>query len=104
MLAMATSGFAHRIVAQDIDPDLRAFIQVGGSINDLCGALDGSDHMGSQTCEACLLIAGAFIPPTDFICAMLLGQQAIAPIVARVDPQPSSEIDLSRPVRGPPAI
>jgi len=54
-------GFAHRTAAP-IDPQLAAFLEVGGTLADLCDDGAPITHWGDSGCEACLLSDTADVP------------------------------------------
>lgn len=103
-LAMATSGFAHRVAAHEMDPALIAFVQAGGSLNELCGDLTDTQHNDGQLCEACRLYASISVPPVAFSVAAILNGRMIALTAAAVDIPITAVIDQSRPVRAPPVV
>ena len=59
-VALAGSGIAHRAPVAPVDEDIRAYLLAGGSYADVCGETDG---LGLETCQVCLLIASAGLPP-----------------------------------------
>lgn len=101
-VAMASSGFAHRIAPQDVDPDLIAFVQAGGSLQDLCAERDDAGFGGAQSCEACRLYATALVPPAASVCLTDLEGGKTAQLIVPIDNQSAFEIDPSRPARAPP--
>ena len=55
------AGFAHRSAAP-VDADLLAFIEVGGTLDDLCDDGGPITHWGDTGCEACRLSDTAHVP------------------------------------------
>lgn len=62
LVAMMAVGFAHRSSQPPLDPDLRAFLEAGGTLEELCG-LAGDAPGASQNCEACRLVDTVACPP-----------------------------------------
>ncbi|WP_299954012.1 hypothetical protein [uncultured Roseobacter sp.] len=62
LLAMTAVGFAHRSSQPPMDPDLLAFLDAGGTLEELCG-LTGDAPGPSQNCEACRLVDTVVCPP-----------------------------------------
>lgn len=104
LVAMTGIGFAHRIApAADVDESLLAYVQAGGSLEDLCGDADfGAGH--SETCEACRLVDGAVVPQAGTAAALQVApspqqKQNGAPFVAF-----AQAFNPSCPVRAPPLV
>ena len=101
MMALATSSFAHRFAAEQIDDSLRDYLAAGGSLTDLCAALDADGHSG-QSCDACRLVDAAALPvvhtkPCDGIARLSILER---PKVV-LDRLPFASV-FSHPVRAPP--
>ncbi|MEP2641798.1 hypothetical protein [Roseobacter sp.] len=52
---MATIGFAHRTSAPSMNPDLLAYLDAGGTLDDLCGLAGDTQNGAGQNCDACRL-------------------------------------------------
>lgn len=104
VLGMATSGFAHRFVDQDLDSALVDFVQAGGSLGDLCGDVRGRSRHSAQSCEACRLVGAAVVPLLEPACSTPFGRSTETLTAAFADIQTSTCLDPSRPVRAPPTI
>lgn len=102
VLAMATSGFAHRGVESGPAPELAAYLAAGGSLADLCGDVGGG-HEGVQSCAACRLIEAAFMPfeAVGVPLRLSAGTQAHVLVAKRL--QRSRGLDPARLTRAPPA-
>ncbi len=61
-VAMAGTGFAHRFAAEDMTPQLRAYLEAGGSLSDLCIDHDMPSHEASTSCDACRLVHSVALP------------------------------------------
>lgn len=81
-LAMLLLGFAHvPVAAQGARPDLSAFALPDGSLPNICfGKEEGGKgaHLQGAVCAACLLTAGADLPPHA---AGLDGPVAFSPVL-----------------------
>lgn len=104
VLGMATSGFAHRFVTQDLDSALIDFVQAGGSLGDFCGDVGGRSRHSAQSCEACRLVDTAFVPLLEPACSTPFGRPTGILTAAFADIYTSTGLDPSRPVRAPPTI
>ena len=80
-IAMATSSMAHRFADAPMDPDLRAYLEIAGTLETLCGPGTEEGGGSSTECEACLL-------SDTMVCT------AIAPVVHRL----SARIETQRRV------
>ncbi|KMK68686.1 hypothetical protein [Puniceibacterium sp. IMCC21224] len=103
-VAMASSGFAHRLSAPNLDPSLLAYVQVGGSLDDLCGESGDTSHSGSQNCDACRLVHAAVLAPVEADITRPILRSAASPCRVSAERPPSGRIDLSRAARAPPTI
>lgn len=97
--AMATSGFAHRIAAADVDESLQSYVAAGGSLADICGDIGAS--LG-ETCDACRLVDTAFVPPLSSHCQSAIDAKIAAVIAVVHLPDVANASDPSRLVRAPP--
>lgn len=99
--ALAASGFAHRAMGQEMDVDLLAYVQAGGSLADICG--DGAEHGMGGKCDACRLVDNVAAPDT----AAQPGRESAPVAVANWT---VAEVlrgfvgDPSRPARAPPLV
>ncbi|MEP2640751.1 hypothetical protein [Roseobacter sp.] len=59
-LAMSAAAFAHRVADPAPSPDLLAYLDIGGTLEDLCGDT-GPSHLTSA-CDACRIMANALAP------------------------------------------
>ncbi|WP_386679730.1 hypothetical protein [Loktanella sp. R86503] len=104
IIAMASTGFAHRFVSQPLDPALTAYVAAGGSLADICGQTDGSSHHSLQSCEACQLVNAAVVPSHDPACDAPFGLlSAVHASKADLYFQ-SATFDMSRAPRAPPVV
>ena len=62
LIAMAGTGFAHRVAPQDVDDSLLAYVAAGGAFEDICSDA-GEWDAGGDHCDACRLVYGAVLPP-----------------------------------------
>ncbi|WP_339636245.1 hypothetical protein [uncultured Sulfitobacter sp.] len=105
VLALASLPFAHRATAQvQQDPAFIAFIQAGGTLNDLCDGPLESHYHAALDCEACR-IANAVILPTPADVLLPGGRLRFAtPRAVRALGAPRSPAGAPPPVRGPPFV
>jgi hypothetical protein len=75
-LALTLVAFAHRPVESDprlSDPQIAAYLSLGGSLDDLCiSGDDGTDHAAHAECPACTIaksiaLAPACLAASDFV-------------------------------------
>ena len=102
-IALTATGFAHRSAALPMDADLLAYVQAGGTLSELCGDLDENGMPVAQTCEACLLVAAALLPGSDQTFVALDIRPARVQFSLGTPPTRSTDLDLSRATRAPPA-
>ena len=100
--ALANSGFAHRFVSQPFNPALAAFVNAGGSLDDICGDTEGSSHGNAQTCEACRLVNAAVLLDYASLCTIRFYSSAAILAFAGTENFQTTRRNLSHPVRGPP--
>jgi hypothetical protein len=62
MFAVATSGFAHTRFSSKLSPELVEFVELGGSLADLCGGPFEEGGTPGQGCEACRLMEAGVLP------------------------------------------
>lgn len=102
LVALASTGFAHRVIPLDVDDDLLRYLAVGGSLEEICGDASG-DHVG-QSCDACRLVDLVTVPFAD---AKTI---SVDPRTVSVLPvfiglcHSGSAADPARPVRAPPVV
>lgn len=102
--ALASTGFAHRLTAAERDPSMIAYLQVGGTLDALCGGLDRSAQGALKSCEACRLVGAAILPgPAQVGMPISLQLPRTLHPVNRSLPG-NHRIALSHPVRAPPFI
>ncbi|WP_341365957.1 hypothetical protein [Yoonia sp. BS5-3] len=102
IVALAAVGFAHRVIATEMTPELAAYVAGGGSLSDLCGTTSGSGETPVPHCEACR-IADSFVlsqagcAGTSQRIAKIYAFDFIAKRLAE-----SGRLDNARMVRAPP--
>ena len=62
MIAMASSGLAHRFVPEQANETLTAYLAAGGSYADICGDVEQG---AMQSCDACRLVDTACLAGVD---------------------------------------
>ena len=101
-LGLVGVGFAHRTAAP-IDPQLFAFMEVGGTLADLCDDGAPITHWGDGGCEACRLTDNALGPP-----AMELAPLVVARLTDAGRPDPVIHAGAPAPLpygaRAPPVV
>lgn len=102
--AMASSGFAHRLVSEPLDPALSAYVAQGGSLADICGYSEGSSHKSTQTCEACRLVNAVILPSVDTNCPIRVGDPLRVQSLQGNLNLRLFRLELTRAPRGPPAV
>ncbi|GAA6202627.1 hypothetical protein NBRC116599_38530 [Aquicoccus sp. SU-CL01552] len=102
VLALSTSGFAHRFMTPDEQAASDYALTFGLDVADICGDIDGKG--AQQTCGACLL-HGAMSLPAPAV-SMIVAELSLAP--ADWTPQPpvrdTLTTEATRPARAPPAV
>lgn len=101
-LALAVLGFGHRLApAAPMDPMLAAYMQMGGSLDNLCIEGDDAPHGMAQDCPVCTLVHGmALLPEAD--------QSGVSQRITRIEPSRAGHLLASHhtprapPARGPP--
>lgn len=101
IVAMATSGFAHKAVVSEIDDDLLSYVSAGGSLDDLCGEFGLTT---GQSCDACRLVDQADVPPVQAVLRGCIDVSVASRDVATQSFVASSGTDPARPVRAPPVV
>ena len=98
LVALGTSGFAHRFVPAD--DALTAYVAAGGSYADICAdaGIDGA----TQSCDACRLVDTAAVPIADRSCTAVVDRVQRLVFTASRALDPASGFDPTRPVRAPP--
>ncbi len=102
LVALASTGFAHRVIPLDVDDDLLRYLAVGGSLEEICGDASG-DHIG-QSCDACRLVDVASVPfaNAQAVSADWRGASVLPVFVDLC--HTGSAADPARPVRAPPVV
>lgn len=102
-LALAVLGFGHQHApAMPSDPMLAAYLQMGGSLDDLCMDLEDAPQGMAQDCPVCTLAQGMALVPE-------LVQSGLPLRIARIDPPRAGHLLANHhtprapPARGPPA-
>lgn len=104
LVAMAGTGFAHRVIGQDADESLLSYLAAGGTLAELCGQTDQGSHGGGQSCDACRLVDSLVVPScvqgpaSDWVPALVLFDPGAAPVLVADAQNPA------HPVRAPPVI
>ncbi len=60
-MSLAVSGFAHKSASAPMNADLQAYLEMGGTLDDICGAF-GQPGMATPKCEACRLADTVMAP------------------------------------------
>ncbi|MDW3225212.1 MAG: hypothetical protein R8G34_20360 [Paracoccaceae bacterium] len=60
-LALSATSFAHRFSAEPSSPELVNYLNMGGTLDEICGDIDPAHHLNSA-CDACLVANSAFLP------------------------------------------
>ncbi|MEO3480348.1 polyketide synthase [Phaeobacter sp. CAU 1743] len=102
IVALATSGFAHRFATPEQQAALTFAQSYGLDISAICGDFEDADS--TQTCEACRLHAAASLPEPAV--ALILAELSCDP--ADWVPQPpvlnALTAEAARPARAPPTV
>lgn len=97
-LALALLGFGHQHApAAPADPMLAAYLQMGGSLDDLC--IEGGDvpQAMTQDCPICTLAQGMALSPEA-------GQSGLSLRIARIEPPRAGHLLVGHHTpRAPPA-
>lgn len=97
-LALVVLGFGHQHApAPPSDPMLAAYMQIGGTLGDLC--IESGDGQGdmAQDCPVCTLAKGMAIAPA-------IHQAGLALRIARLDvPRAKDVLTTRHTIRAPPA-
>ncbi|MGJ8621501.1 MAG: hypothetical protein ACSHW1_01915 [Yoonia sp.] len=104
LVALATSGFAHRAAPVVFDEALASYLAAGGTISDLCADAGDEKHSAGQICDACHLVDAMAVPPEAFACQTLLPRTAQIRRGAQGDLATFAAFDPVRPVRAPPLV
>lgn len=104
LVAMAGTGFAHRVVPQDLDDGLKSYLAAGGTLAELCGDAEQGSHGAGQTCDACRLVDSVLLPKASQAPASGLGRPRVACHLSPTQVVATSAQDPAHPVRAPPAV
>jgi hypothetical protein len=100
-LALAATGFAHRVAAPE-DASLQAFLLAGGDVGDLCADTDGDGLPDHGDCPACHIMAAVDLPSAT----LGLRDADLVFVAAVVAPRESRAVravlDPARGMRAPP--
>lgn len=101
IVAMAGSGFAHKVERSELSPDLAAYVAAGGLLIDICGT-GGQTEAGGVKCDACRLIGAAVVPLDTGLGPVVLTAPArkMAFVAKRL--RNSQGLDPARLTRAPP--
>jgi len=103
VVALSTSGFAHRFMTPDDQAALDYAQSFGLDVTDICGGVDGKGAQ-QQTCGACLLHASMSLPAPAI--SVIVAELSLAP--ADWVPQPpvrhALTSEATRPARAPPTV
>ena len=104
LVAMGSVGFAHRSSVPEMDAELLAYLEAGGSLSDICGDLGEDGPGGAERCEACRLLSAFHLPPPA-PCLIARAQWHHEPAAAAREIVPVSRVfDHCRPPRGSPVV
>ena len=96
-------GFGHPAAAPS-DPDLIAFLQAGGTPDDLCATGTPAQHWGQTECEACRLSDTTYAP-TASNAALTVGEICAATLNATTYAAPcATPRGGAHPARAPPVL
>ncbi len=102
VLALSTSGFAHRFMTPGEQAASDYALTFGLDVTDICGDVNGKG--AQQTCGACLLHASMSLPAPAI--SVIVAELSLAP--ADWVPQPPVRHTLTseatRPARAPPTV
>ena len=103
LIAMAGTGFAHRVAPPDVDDSLLAYVAAGGAFEDICSDA-GEWDAGGGHCDACRLVHGAVLPPVaaqpPFDVGAIVLQVRHTVVLAPI----SHSANPACPVRAPPMV
>lgn len=103
LVAMAGTGFAHRVMAADVDDSLLAYVAAGGALADICGDT-GHASNAAGPCDACRLVDGAVVPAA----AVVAPSEAHANLLQVAHLATSAPVatcaNPACPVRAPPVV
>lgn len=100
-IAMATSGFAHKVVTGQFDESIQDYVAAGGSLDDLCGELGLTT---GQSCDACRLVDQVDVPTAQDVFRGCIDVTVASRSVAAQRLVVPSVTDPARPVRAPPVV
>ena len=101
-VALASSGFAHRMTTGPVDDSLSVFLAAGGTYQDICDETGRTGHSAGQSCDACRLVDSVALPPVSGRCDAKPAVRQVAGSVYTAFAPLSFSADPSRPVRAPP--
>lgn len=100
-LAMTLTGFAHQVSDDRDSPELRAYIEIGGALSDICGDQSPA-HALSNTCEACLIASNALAPQTIASVSLPDTNERLALFSCVPRVSDNAAPDQTHPARAPP--
>ena len=104
LVAMGSVGFAHRPSVPEMNPELLAYLEAGGSLSDICGDLGEDERGGAEHCEACRLLSSFHLPPPA-PCLIARAQWCHEPVATAREIVPVTRaFDHCRPTRGSPLV
>lgn len=104
MVALAGTGFAHRVIAQDVDESLLSYLAAGGILAELCGESEKGTHGLGQSCDACRLVDSVLLPKSTQGLAGSLGGQLATCHISPTQTHVSVVQNAEHPVRAPPVV
>lgn len=101
-VALATSGFAHRVSSPSENAALEFVTLFGGDASSICGG--SGDANDTQECEACRLHAGLALPAPPL--AASVAELSFSPPewVAQSHVLETLSAEATRPARAPPIV
>lgn len=104
LVAMAGTGFAHRVTPQDVDQSLQSYLAAGGTLAELCGDAEQGSHGAGQTCDACRLVDSVLLPKASQASVSGMGRPRVACHLSPTQVVATSAKETAHPVRAPPAV
>ncbi len=95
LLALISLPFGHRATAQEMTPNMGAFLAMGGTLEDICGESHGS---AQAPCDACRIVSAMDLPAP---CAQLM--PALTPRGMLFGPTAAAQPEAPTPRMTPPA-
>lgn len=101
-VALAMVSFGHRGAAQEISPELGAYLAGGGLLSDLCAGTDDAGYDLPTPCDACRISSGLHLPPPSATGAVVAPPVVQTRLFIAKRLRFSRGLDPARQTRAPP--